>query len=495
MKPITLAHNAVTCKLVDAPREIKLHVQKLLSYSVDGFEHMNSLSGSGWNGRASFFEFAPITFPAGFVPYVQSALIKAGQRVNVVRAPLPVPLGPEHPVVDAFPEEPKYAYQREIVDKLLRHGQIIAQVATGGGKSRIAKLCFARLNRPTLFLTTRGILMHQMRTGFVSDMGLKVGIFGDDRWSTPELMNVGMVQTFAARLKDPTREAETIELLQRFEFVILEEAHEASGNSYYDIMRHCKRANYRLALTATPFMKDSEEANMRLMGVSGPVAIKVSEQMLIERGILAKPYFKYMQLQPPKGLYRSTPWQKAYEFGIVKNDIRNAAIVSEAVKAVAHGLSVMVLVQHTAHGTELSNLMTAADLRCNFIKGAHDQKERTAAINALKEGKINVLIGSTILDVGVDVPAVGMIILAGAGKAEVALRQRIGRGLRSKKDGPNVAFIVDFADALNNHLRDHANTRRAIVEGTPGFAEGILPPGSDFPYARVGLTPVSAEMS
>ncbi|MBH8434009.1 hypothetical protein I8Q59_09430, partial [Acinetobacter baumannii] len=43
-----------------------------------------------------------------------------------------------------------------------------------------------------------------------------------------------------------------------------------------------------------------------------------------------------------------------------------------------------------------------------------------------------------LLDGGVDVPAVGLIILAGGGKAEVALRQRIGRGLRAKKFGPNV---------------------------------------------------------
>jgi superfamily II DNA or RNA helicase len=93
------------------------------------------------------------------------------------------------------------------------------------------------------------------------------------------------------------------------------------------------------------------------------------------------------------------------------------------------------------------------------------------------------LIGTTILDVGVDVPAVGMIILAGGGKAEVGHRQRIGRGLRFKKTGANVAFIVDFADTLNSHLRAHARQRRAIVEATPGFAENILADNEDFNWA------------
>jgi superfamily II DNA or RNA helicase len=96
-----------------------------------------------------------------------------------------------------------------------------------------------------------------------------------------------------------------------------------------------------------------------------------------------------------------------------------------------------------------------------------------------------VLIGSTILDVGVDVPAVGMVILAGGGKAEVANRQRIGRGLREKKNEmPNVAFIVDFADGFNTHLSGHYRTRRAIVESTPGFAENVV---SDFDYAGLGF--------
>jgi superfamily II DNA or RNA helicase len=100
----------------------------------------------------------------------------------------------------------------------------------------------------------------------------------------------------------------------------------------------------------------------------------------------------------------------------------------------------------------------------------------------LKSGATQVLIGSTILDVGVDVPAVGMVILAGGGKAEVGTRQRIGRGLRAKQSAPNVCFVVDFADDANRTLMEHALTRRTILTTTPGFCENILPEGTDFDY-------------
>jgi hypothetical protein len=87
------------------------------------------------------------------------------------------------------------------------------------------------------------------------------------------------------------------------------------------------------------------------------------------------------------------------------------------------------------------------------------------------------------------VPSVGMIVLAGGGKAEVATRQRIGRGLREKKAGPNVALIVDMADDHNNHLKGHFMQRLSIVQGTPGFSEGIV---ADFDFAALGLTRTAA---
>lgn len=557
MTTIQIAHNAVTAKLIGADREAKLEVQRVLSYTVDGFEHMSAFKGRGWDGKSSFLSFTEGTFPRGFVQLVKQHLTKCGYTVQIVRKPLPEPLGPEMPEVDSFGYDPRYDYQPEVMQKLVRHGQIIARVATGGGKSRIAKLCTARIRRPTLFLTTRGVLMYQMARSF-EQLGEPVTIIGDGQVTLkPERITCAMVQTLASWLEEITvegemsrelklqqdredrevekltkslrtqkakssdlalqvqalrkaqeagrpsdealiekikakverqaaRRREMIKVLESFEFVILEEAHEVSGSSFFEIMRHCKNAHYRLALTATPFMKDSEESNMRLMASSGPIAVVVSEKTLIDRGILAKPYFKFIDIKerPPK-LFRTTPWPRAYDEGVTGNELRNKMVTAEAMRAVRYGLPVMVLVQHKEHGRVLCEMMSKAGLRAKYIFGESDQKERDAALASLRDGEIDVLIGSTILDVGVDVPAVGMVILAGGGKAEVAIRQRIGRGLREKKNGmPNVAFIIDFTDPHNTHLRGHYLQRRAIIESTPGFAENIV---QDFDYIGLGF--------
>ena len=571
---VTIAHSAVNAKLHEASREVKLEVQQILSYNVAGAEQTTAFKNSGWDGKSSFLSFRDGVFPAGFVHLVTAHLTRRGYKVNVVKKPLPEPLGPENPVVDAFGEDPDYDYQMDTVNRLVRHGKIIAQVATGGGKSRIAKKAFARIGRPTLFLTTRSLLMYQMKAAFENDMGIEVSVLGDGQFGSVTVdadgterrsikrMTVGMVQTLNARLevltlqgefervydailkkeqaafaakktalklmkvspaeqarilkefateqtkaredaeaikrvaaakvaKQDAVRAQTIKLLSKFELVILEEAHEASGAGFYGIMGHCVNAHYRMALTATPFMKDDEEANMKLMAVAGPVGIRVSEETLIERGILAKPFFKFCKMQEPAAkLYRSTSWASAYRLGVVEYEARNQAIVEEAKRGRDYGLSTMCLIQHKAHGERLLKMMTVAGLRADFIYGESDHATRKAQLKLLADGELDVLIGSTILDVGVDVPAVGLIILGGGGKAEVALRQRIGRGLRKKKAGPNVAFVVDFMDSQNDHLRGHYLQRRAIIESTKGFGENILAANEDFNYEKMGFSRV-----
>lgn len=558
-----MVSNAVHAKLVDPTKEVRLLVSDILSYSVDGFEHMTKRPG--WDGRSTFFSFKTNSFPAGFCYLVKRKLREAGYLVQHVTKPLPELLGPENPVVDAFGEDPRYSYQMETVRKLEKFGMMIAQLATGGGKSRVARLAYARVRRKTLFLTTRSALMYQFADACRESFGdNEVGIVGDSVWQADRPLVCGMVQTLASRLanysadelierhlnaqierekkeisnltarlarkKAPTDErtkalaqlkrelakkrmsdadlaqhierkletqaknrAETLELLKSFEFVIAEEAHEAGGNSYFDLMQACTNANYRLALTATPFMRADAESNMRLMGVSGGVGIRVSEKQLIDLGILATPVFQIARTQKPPKLFRSTAYQRAYETGIVGHDWRNKRIVAECIRMSRYGLTTMVLVQRRAHGDRIAELLAKVNMRGEFINGDDDSDGRKRALARLGTGETQVLIGTNILDVGVDVPSVGCIILAGGGKAEVANRQRIGRGLRAKKTGPNICFILDFMDEHNQHLQEHALQRRAIITGTDGFRENLLPMDvdwsiSDYGFVKLGAT-------
>lgn len=496
LEAVTVASSVINARLVGASRETKLFVSELLSYEVEGAEQSVAFKSGQWSGRSSFFDFRTGNFPAGFTHMVVKELRRRGHPVHLAVKEAPAPLGPEvgsfDPLGYGFSE--RYDYQPETVRRLLRHKRMIARIATGGGKSNIAILSFASIRRMTLFLTTRGALMYQMKENF-ENAGFTPGVIGDTILKPRRGVNVAMVQTIASWLAEPLegdtseaankqreRRRRMIELLHQVEFVIGEEAHEAGGNSYYDILSHCVNAHYRLALTATPFMRADEEANMRLQAAFGSIGIDVSEKLLIDRGILATPYFKFIETPQPAMLRRTTRWPTCYDIGVVENVGRNRLIAEDAIRASKHGRSALTLVQRKKHGGILEQMLKDAGVQCAFIFGENAQYERTEVLRDFASRKLEVVIASTIFDVGVDVPAVGNVIMAGAGKAEVGHRQRIGRGLREKKFGPNNCFITDFRDECNRTLQDHAATRMGIVASTPGFAEGILPPRADFVY-------------
>jgi superfamily II DNA or RNA helicase len=497
---VIIGYNPVNAKIFKGSERANLKASTILSYLVDGHEHMQGFKSGGWDGRSTFFNWNGSMFPRGFVSMVERELRGAGMNVQIVAKPLPPMLGLAEPKIDAFPFTGRYDYQLETAQELIKRGVMVARVATGGGKSRIAKICHAMLDRPTLFLTTRKALMYQMKEGF-EDANWEVGVMGDSIWTPNDKLNVGMVQTLALRLalpedRDDSAAAQrqrrvrekTIEMLGTIEFIIGEEAHEASGDGYFEVLKHCRKAEYRLALTATPFMKSGGEANMRLMAAFGEIGIEVSEKTLIDRGILATPIFKFFDLPSPKALRKTTQWQRAVELGITTNEIRNAKILQQVIAGKQYGLSSMILVTRKTHGVELSKMMREAGLRIVFLFGETSQAKRKQALEGLRKGLLDGIVGSTILDVGVDVPAIGQMILAGGGKDEVLMRQRIGRGLREKKVGPNVCPIFDFRDRGNKHLQNHSIARQQVIAGTPGFAENFLRDDQEFIYENYGFT-------
>ena len=473
---VNLLANAVHARMITNSEACKLFAANLLGCKTKG----TALGSSGW---MTFFNYEKCEFPAGFMYTLGKALTAMGAIVAYrVQSP-PAPLGPEIGTFDpkGFGFTEKYDYQPNAVRELLKYGRMIAQVATGGGKSNIAILTYSTIRRNTLFLTTRSSLMYQMKEQF-DECGMPAGVIGDSVWEPRKGINVGMVQTFASMLRAGGRSAEKARLfLSKMEVLIGEEAHEAAGNGYFEVANECRNAHYRLALTATPFMKEDEEANMRLQAVFGSIGIVISEKMLIDRGILAEPFFKYATSEAPPMLKRRDGWPAAQELGIVENKSRNLVAVKEAALMKSIGFPVISLVQREKHGLILKDMMDQAGIRTAFLSGKASQDERQRGLRDLASGNLDTLIGSTIFDVGVDVPSVGMVQLMGGGKDEVAMRQRIGRSLRAKKSGKNIAFVLDHEDTFNRIMRDHAIIRKTLVQSTPGFGERIIQKDKDWP--------------
>ena len=257
--------------------------------------------------------------------------------------------------------------------------------------------------------------------------------------------------------------------LMSIRFFVADEAHRVSGASFFKIAGATRSANYRLGLSATAGLKESREDNLKLIAATGDIIVHIGVKQLVDSGHLAQPRFKLQQVPMPRGVYKSTAWQQAYDAGIVRNDIRNAMVLEAAWNE--RSRKPIVLVQREDHGNRLLEIAKAHGMNALWIYGKTGTpktktKVRREALDQLRDGQIDAIICSTIFDEGVDEKSIGCIVNGGGMKSLIGLYQRVGRGSRLKRDGRAEELVVyDFIDMLNMHLLKHSAMRyRAISE-------------------------------
>jgi superfamily II DNA or RNA helicase len=323
------------------------------------------------------------------------------------------------------------------------------------------------LAQPTLFLTHRVNLLHQTAKRFAKrlpELKGHIGFIGDGQYE-PSFITIATVQTLHSMIKRHPKVAR--ELLAQFKVLIIDEAHRSGSKQFHETAMLCANASYRLALTATPFMKGNVEEDMWLLGSVGPVVTHVSNGELIERGILARPYFKFVKVNTPlPGKYRH--WRDVYEHGIVKNKERNLQIVSQTRKLVDMGHKTLVIVLEVAHGQILQQVMEDVGIKVAYMDGKNSYAEREKALKLLEKGKKDVIIATNIFDEGVDVNSLSAVVLAAGTKSAPALFQRTGRAIR-KKEKDNFAIVVDFIDLHHPKLMEHSARRYQMVKSEKGF--------------------------
>lgn len=106
-----------------------------------------------------------------------------------------------------------------------------------------------------------------------------------------------------------------------------------------------------------------------------------------------------------------------------------------------------------------------ADFAVASMHGRLKSAERDAIMSRFRDGKIDVLVATTVIEVGVDVPNATMIVIEHAERFGLAqlhqLRGRIGRGT---KDVKNLCVLI--ADPVTDEGQQRV---QAIAESTDGF--------------------------
>ena len=112
---------------------------------------------------------------------------------------------------------------------------------------------------------------------------------------------------------------------------------------------------------------------------------------------------------------------------------------------------------------------TLSECRVGLVHGRLKADEKVATMRAFAEGDIQLLVATTVIEVGVDVPNASLMVIEHAERFGLAqlhqLRGRVGRGQRES------SCILMFGQSSSQPLSQTAKERlRIIFENTDGFA-------------------------
>ena len=380
-------------------------------------------------------------------------------------------------------------YQQTIVDEAIKNQRFIVQVATGGGKTVIASGIIARLNVKTLFMVHTGDLFKQAHDELSKFLGVPIGRIGGGYCEIRDI-NVCMIQTLHAVMGKEYVPFDEIEkdspydtseddsskfnqirmLLEQAECVLVDECHHISSDSYVNIMRACRNSFYKGGLSATPLRGDGRD--MVLKAYAGSMIGKISASYLISKGWLIKPKIYYLQgTSNSKYKLEKKKYNGIYKKYITESVYRNTKIVDCTVRLTEMKMKVLITVATKKHGFHLLRMIQERlpDVKSEFIHGSVKRDERSSFLDRMRAGDLDVLIGTSLADEGLDIPILNALILAGGGKSATRMIQRVGRVLRKDPKGLKTeAIVIDFKDNVR-YLLGHYKQRREILESEPEF--------------------------
>ncbi len=440
-------------------------VREATSWLVDGHQYAKAYKKGIWDGRKHLFNSKTGAFPTGLLSVVRRELDAGSVAYDTVDHRADPFSGGEADNRGSGDNKPdfllngvsftgKYAYQAQACRDMVEQKQGIVRIATNGGKTEIACGVTRYLDIKTLFIVTSKELLHQARKRFAGRLGIpleEVGVIGDGNWQVGEWVTIATLDTLESRQDTP----ECQRLLKSTELLFIDECHHVGSETWYTVSTLCD-AYYRFGLSGTPLDR-TDGANLRLIAATGDLIVDIPNKFLVDSGVSARAHIIFDKVPGP-ALKKGSRYNTVYKQGVVENDVHNDKVIAWTRACVNSGLSVLVLVEQIEHGRTLDEKMwTGTDgdfIPHQFIWGDESTEVRADALRDFGERKLPVLIASTILDEGVDVPTIDVIILAGSRKSKIRTLQRLGRGLRGDR-----LIVIEFSNFCHNYLLEHSLQR------------------------------------
>ena len=469
------------------PDEVQEDLNRVLSYKIQNSRFIPSVKSGQWDGVIRLYmKCKAQSFYTGLMSFVRDILKKHKVQFEILdRRPKPEQNFPEL----VFTPPPFYEardYQKVTIERSLKFTRGILSMATGAGKTLVTTELIGRIKTyPFMFYVLTKDLMEQAHGVMSACFNQPIGIIGDGKCDMKKI-TICTIQTAVMALNagksnfkisdyafddedswdekgiENSEKADKIRrLISSAKGLYFDETHHASSKTVVDVLTASTNAYWRFGGSATPYREDG--TSILIQAMMGSKIVDINASYLIKRGDLVKPYIFMEPINSKTNLHS---YQKIYQQCIVKNEEFNNHVANTVNHLVSRKLSVLVLVQQYKHGEYLKKLIPNSE----FINGKVSSEKRLQYINDLREGKI-VLIGSSLIDEGVDVRSLDAVVMAGGGKSSTRIGQRIGRCLRKdkKSDKQKNKAIVIIYEHNAKYLDVHAKKIRTLLKKESEF--------------------------
>jgi len=374
-------------------------------------------------------------------------------------------------------------YQQEAVEKALAMGRGVLDLPPRSGKTRIACEIQRQLNLPTLWVAPTDRIVtqtHQVLEGFFGKNYCE-HLVGRKKWKGAANKRV-VVCTAATAVRLPP------EFFQSRQCLMIDEFHHSSAKSYHEIMKNCDHVFYRFGMTGT-FFRSGEDA-MAMHALLANTIYRVTSAQLLNRGYLVPTYAVFLPVDAPRLYGVSGTYMAGHgKYGIHEHEIRQKMVVDAAKLLWQSGRTVLILVGTKRQGYMLRDMIkdqipiSTDGARFGVVEFVSTDVQRKIQGEILESfanrEEVKILIGTSLLGEGVDIPTADALVYARGEKAEVSLVQNMYRVCTAQEDKRN-AVVVDFADRHNRKLMRHSEERLRVYHGESTFAVSILDTSQQF---------------
>jgi superfamily II DNA or RNA helicase len=339
------------------------------------------------------------------------------------------------------------SYQRDAIAAAIRSETALLVAPTGSGKTTIGAGLIAELRTRTLILVHTKDLAAQWADRLSTEErpppaprpqlagDFTIGMVGDGQDDRTADIVIATVQTLTK-----WGWSELYDFGKGFGLTLLDEAHHAPAETFGAVLGALP-SKYRCGLTATPERDDG--LTDILLWHFGKPAWTVSLRALADAGQVLLPDIEWLKYEGAPPDYEGVPeWADLIDT-ICGDADRNEAITLRVRIEAMSKRKTLVLTSRVEHAEALAEQLRAAGLRARAIHGKAKDREET--ITLARAGELDVVVGTSVADEGLDIPCLDTLLLASPSRSLGKLAQRVGRILRPLpgKEKPRVIDVVD----------------------------------------------------